>query len=101
VDREYKSGVKEYTQSTVTSDVMIGLHPIGKKAFELYFVPTVFVEHMGQKSISLNKIAPLKDNHYILENCKNRDLILGKCREYGILYIPRAAERIKKTPLRP
>ncbi|MCE2413546.1 hypothetical protein J4G07_06035, partial [Candidatus Poribacteria bacterium] len=27
VDREYKSGVKTYTQSTATSDVVIGVHP--------------------------------------------------------------------------
>ena len=85
VDREYKSGVKEYTQSTVTSDVVIGLHPIGKDAFELYFVPTVLIEHLDQKSISLNKIIPLKDNYYILENCKNKNLILEKCGEYRIL----------------
>ena len=27
VDREYKSGVKEYIYSTKTSDVVIGIHP--------------------------------------------------------------------------
>ena len=41
VDREYKSGVKEYIQSPATADVVIGVHPIGDNSFELYFVPTV------------------------------------------------------------
>ena len=85
VDREYKSGVKTYTQSTATSDVVIGVHPIGDNAFELYFVPTVLIEELNQKSISINKIRDLKENYFILENCKNRKVIIDKCREYGIL----------------
>lgn len=85
VDREYKSGVKEYTQSTAISDVVIGLHPIGKDSFELYFVPTVLVEQMNQKSVSLNRIGVLKNNYFILENCKNRELILQECKKYGII----------------
>lgn len=85
VDRTYKSGVKEYTQSTKTSDVIIGLHPTGQDSFELYFVPTILVEHLYQKSISLNRIAPLKNNYEILEKCKNKDYIISKCKEYGII----------------
>ena len=85
VDREYKSGIKTYTQSTATSDVVIGVHPIGDNAFELYFVPTILIEELNQKSISINKIADLKENYEILENCKNRKVIIDKCREYGIL----------------
>jgi hypothetical protein len=85
VDREYKSGVKEYRQSTATSDVVIGLHPVGKDSFELYFVPTVLIEEMNQKSISLNKIKDLKNSYFILENCKNKRIILEKCKEYKIL----------------
>lgn len=85
VDRIYLSGVKEYKHSTITSDVVIGLHPMGKDSFELYFVPTVLIEQLNQKSISLNKIKPLKDNYFILENCKNREIILKKCENYGII----------------
>lgn len=85
VDREYKSDVKKYTQSTLTSDVVIGLHPLGKDSFELYFVPTLLIEQMNQQSISLNKIEAFKDNYFILENCKNRELTLEKCREYGVI----------------
>ena len=85
VDREYKSDVKTYTQSTATSDVVIGVHPAGDNAFELYFVPTILVEELNQKSISINRIRDLKENYFILENCKNKEVVIGKCREYGIL----------------
>lgn len=85
VDRSYKSGVKEYVQSTIHSDVIIGIHPLGKDSFELYFIPTFLVEYFNQKSISINKIAPLKNNYEILENCKNQKFILEKCRKCGII----------------
>ena len=85
VDREYKSGVKEYIYTTKTSDVVIGIHPTNDNSFELYFVPTVLIEELNQKSISIRKIQALKDNYFILENCKNRSLIIQKCEEYGIL----------------
>jgi len=85
VDRQYISGVKEYTQSTKTSDVVIGLNPLGNNKFALYFVPTLLIEELNQKSISLNKVEPLKNNYEILENCKNKDFVVQKCKEYGIL----------------
>ena len=86
VDRTYKSGVKEYTQSTKTSDVVIGLHPRDKESFDLYFVPTVLIEELDQKSISLGKIAALKNNYAILDHCKNKDFVLSECEKYGILH---------------
>ena len=79
------SGGKEYVQSTDTSDVVIGIREKNIQTFELYFVPTVLIEHLNQKSISINKVHALKDNYFILENCKNRELIIRKCKEYGIL----------------
>jgi len=85
VDRIYKSGVKTYCQSTKTSDVVIGLHPSGKDAFELYFIPSFLIEELKQKSISLNKIFPLRNNYEMLERCKDKDFILEKAREWGIL----------------
>ena len=85
VDRLYRSGVKTYRQSTETSDVVIGVHPISDNSFELYFVPTVLIECLNQKSISINKISDLKENYFILENCKNSELIIQKCKEYGLL----------------
>ena len=85
VDREYKSGVKTYRQSTATSDVVIGIHPVDDNIYELFFVPTILIEHLNQQSISLNKISDLKENYFILENCKNEEVIIEKCQEYGIL----------------
>lgn len=85
VDREYKSGVKTYTQSPETSDVVIGLKPLANGAFDMYFIPTLLIAVWGTKSKGLGIIEPLKNNYDILENCKNRDLILKKCKEYGII----------------
>ena len=84
VDRTYKSGVKEYVQSTKTSDVIVGVHPTNN-TFELYFVPTVIIEKLGQKSISLKKIEMLKNNYDILEKCKNHEYVIEKCKEYKII----------------
>jgi len=78
VDREYKSGVKTYTQSTQTSDVVIGLHPHNADSFDLYFVPTILVEQLDKKTISLSKIEALKNSYEMLENCKNKDFVLSK-----------------------
>ncbi|MDK2820807.1 MAG: hypothetical protein PWP31_772 [Clostridia bacterium] len=76
VDRVYKSGIKVYTQSTKTSDVVIGLTPLSSDSFELYFVPTVLIEELKQKSISINRIQALKNNYEIFERCKDRDFVL-------------------------
>lgn len=81
----YISGVKEYKQSTKTSDVVIGLHPRGIDSFDLYFVPTILIEQLTQKSISLGRTQALKNNYEMLENCKNKDFVITKCKEYGIL----------------
>ena len=85
VDRTYKSDVKTYVQSTKTSDVVIGIQQASNGHFDLYFVPTVLIEVLEQKSISINKIQALKNNADILENCKNHAHILSKCQEYGII----------------
>ncbi len=92
VDRFYKSGVKKYTQSTKTSDVIIGLSPKSngeKNVFDLYFIPTILVEILKQNSISLKKIEKLKNNYEILEKCKDVKFILKQCKEYGIIKIKR------------
>lgn len=60
VDRVYKSNIKRYRQSTVTSDVIIGVHPIDEKTYELYFVPTILIDYLDQDSISINKSKNLK-----------------------------------------
>ncbi len=85
VDREYKSGVKTYTQSTKTSDVVIGYKPISEDQFELYIVPTILIERWNSKSKSLKILSPLKNNYELLERCKDKDFVLEKAKEYGII----------------
>ena len=85
VDRTYKSGVKTYRQSTKTADVVIGLCPIDKDSFELYFVPTILIDLINQKSLSLNKIGAFKNNYEILENCKNKDFVTEKAKEIKLV----------------
>lgn len=84
VDRTYKSGIKTYTQSTETCDVVIGLHPYND-SYDLYFVPTILIEKLGQSSISLNKIEALKNNYEMLDNCKNSEFVISNAKKYGIL----------------
>ena len=85
VDRTYKSDVKAYRQSTKTSDVVVGISADGPKSYDLYFVPTILIEALNQGSISLSKIAQLKNNYEMFERCKDSSFVLASCREYGIL----------------
>ncbi|MEK7398982.1 MAG: hypothetical protein AAB116_18765 [Candidatus Poribacteria bacterium] len=85
VDREYISDVKIYRQSTLISDIVIGIRPIENGSYELYFVPTILIENLNQNSISVNKVRQLKDNYEILERCKDKEFILQKAKEYGII----------------
>ena len=80
VDREYASDVKEYVQSTETSDVVVGVRSIkvnGDSDVNFWFVPTIYIEHLGQKSIAVKKISKFKNNWKLLENCKDNEYILG------------------------
>lgn len=85
VDRKYISGVKEYTQNTKRSDVIIGVGPRNQQTFDLYFVPTILVEALGTGSISVKKADHLKNNYELLERCKEREFVISKASEYGLL----------------
>jgi hypothetical protein len=85
VDREYVSDVKIYRQSTLISDIVIGVRPMENGSYELYFVPTILIESLNQNSISVNKVKQLKDNYEILERCKDKEFILQKAKEYKII----------------
>ncbi len=78
VDRFYRSGVKQYRQSTRTADVIIGVHENEDGTYSLYFVPTCLVEALDQNSISLRKIGFLRENYEILERCKDREFVLAQ-----------------------
>ena len=85
VDRMYLSNVKTYTQSTKTSDVIIGITPNENNSYDLFFIPTILIEKLDQKSISINKVQELKNNYEMLEKCKDHEFVIRKCKEYGIL----------------
>mgnify|MGYP001479793531 CR=1 FL=1 len=85
VDRAYKSDVKTYVQSPDTSDCIVGLRPNENGTFDLYFIPTVLIEHFGTKSKGLGTIEFLKNNYNILENCKNYSYIINLAKEQGII----------------
>jgi hypothetical protein len=84
VDRTYKSDVKTYTQSTETCDVVIGVHP-HNDSYDLFFVPTILIEKLGQSSVSLNKIESLKNNYKMLDNCKDSKFVISNAKKYGII----------------
>jgi len=65
INREYISGVKEYVYTTEHNDLIIGVDP---NTLDLYLVPTIFVEWLGQKSITIRKLQHLKNNWDILLN---------------------------------
>lgn len=83
-DRITIRGVTEYRQTTQTSDVVIGLEE-KEGHFVLYFVPTCLIEQLPQSSISVKRIQFLRENHDILQRCKDRDYVLSECRKVGIL----------------
>lgn len=85
VDRQYISGVKEYVQSPLTSDVVIGIRPISFDTFELFFVPTILISYWKTKSKSINLLQALKNNYEILEKCKDFDFVMQKAKEYGLI----------------
>ena len=82
-DRSYKSGVKEYTQSTKTSDIVVGVRSKqsnGDTEIDFYFIPTLMIERLKQKSLSVNKIPQARNNWKILEHCKEETFVIENFR---------------------
>jgi len=80
VDRRYISGVKSYTQNVQTSDLVVGVQSTkdnGEKEINFYFIPTIYIEQIHQKSISINKIKKTKNNWEILKRCKDREFVIS------------------------
>ena len=78
VDRTYASGVKEYTQNTQTSDIVVGVQSKkinGDTEVNFYFVPTLYIENLKQKSVSITRIQYAKNVWSILENCKDKEFV--------------------------
>lgn len=80
-DRTYKSDVKTYTQNTETSDIVVGVESLkinGDSETNFYFIPTLHIEKLGQKSLSVNKIPQAKNDWEILNRCKEEDFVFDK-----------------------
>ena len=78
VDRSYKSDVKAYVQNTKTSDVVVGVRSIkvnGDTDIDFFIIPTLYIERLGQKSISVNKVPQTRNNWHLLERCKDEQYV--------------------------
>jgi len=85
VDRSSKSDVKIYTQSTKTSDVIIGVRELDNGSYDLYFIPTIIVELLSpQKSISISKVKEFKNNYDVLTKCLDGDYVKNHARKSGL-----------------
>jgi hypothetical protein len=98
-DRTYKSDIKEYRIDTTIADLVIGIDEDDSGRYTLYFVPTCLVEELNQNSISLSRIEMLRENYEILENCKNREYVLDRCK--SIIEKFRRRKRNSRTTQRP
>ena len=77
-DRKYISGIKAYTQNTNTADIVVGVRSQrdnGYKKIDFYFIPTLHIEEIGQKSLSVNKIPQAKNAWEILRSCKDPNFV--------------------------
>ena len=78
-DRSYKSSVKEYTQNTETSDIVVGVkceRDNGDTKIDFFFVPTLFIERISpQKSIALSKVQHTMNDWELLEKCKDDNYV--------------------------
>ena len=84
-DRTYRSGVKSYRQSTETADIVVGVaarNVAGGDRVDFYFIPTIYIEHIEQGSLSIRRIPAAKNNWDLLRNCGNREFVYN---HFGIL----------------
>ena len=80
VDRISATGVKRYVQSTETSDIVVGVEARqsnGEAQVDFYFIPTLFIERLGQGSLSVNRISAAKNRWDLLDRCKDKEFVYG------------------------
>ena len=78
------SDEKQYTQDTKTSDIVVGVESSannGDSETDFYFIPTLLIEILGQKSLSANLIRDEKNDWDILFRCKEEDFVKEKFAE--------------------
>ncbi len=74
IDRTYIKGTdnpKSYTYSTDDTDVVIGINNTDFGKYDLYFIPSLVITKIKQKSISINKILFTKNDLKIISLCKD------------------------------
>jgi len=75
VDRTYikgKNNPKTYKYSTEDTDVVIGIKPLEIGKYDLFFVPSIVIEMLDQKSIANNKVSFTKNNYEYLTKAKDK-----------------------------
>ena len=80
VDRDYKSDEKRYVQDTRTSDIVVGIKSnqpdkLNGDQVDFYFIPTLFVEKLGQGSLSVSRVPNAKNRWDLLERCKDEGFV--------------------------
>ena len=84
VEMQTVSDEKQYTQDTKTSDIVVGVESSannGDSETDFYFIPTLLIEILGQKSLSANLIRDEKNDWDILFRCKEEDFVKEKFAE--------------------
>ena len=79
-DRQYRSDVKSYIQNTETSDAVVGVRSQtsnGDKSIDFWIIPTLYIERIGQGSLSVRKIPQVKNNWKLMENCKDKSFVFS------------------------
>jgi len=74
-ERRQISGMKEYQYSADDTDVVIGIKAIDTGSFELFFVPSLVIDEIGQKSISANVVKFTKNDFEVITRCKDRSYV--------------------------
>ena len=75
IDRTYLKGEnnpKTYTYSTKNTDVVIGIKPLDIGKYDLFFVPSIVIEMLDQKSIANNRVSFTKNNFDYLIKAKDK-----------------------------
>ena len=78
IDRNYdqKENIsKKYKYSTKDTDLVIGIKTSGFGIFELFFVPSIFLDLTNQTTMSTNKLIFTKNNFEFVKSCKDKEFV--------------------------
>lgn len=84
VDWNHANSEKTNIESLSASDIVVGVesdHANGDREINFYFVPTLFIKEIKQKSITTKKVSMAKNRWDILSKCKDSDFVLHTFRQ--------------------